>query len=211
MRSLFAALALLTLAGCTVVGIRSGTEEPPFELVERFDDRTEVRRYGPRLAAETTVPAVPGARNDAFRKLAGYIFGDNRGERRIAMTVPVAVEEGQRIAMTVPVAVDEGTATTTMRFYLPSDLTPATAPLPNDADVRLVEVPASVVAVRRFTGSTGRDAVDRESATLLATLDAAGWDVVGEPVAYFYDPPWSLPPVRRNEVVVAVTPPADRS
>ncbi len=211
MRAVLAALVLLSLAGCTVVGIRSGTAEPPFEVVARLDDRTEVRHYAPRLAAETTVPGVPGARNDAFRKLAGYIFGGNRAERRIAMTVPVVVDEGQRIAMTVPVAVDETSSATTMRFYLPAELTLATAPVPNDPAVILVEVPPTFAAVRRFRGSTGRAAVARETAALLAALEGSDWHLAGEPVAYFYDPPWSLPPLRRNEAVVPVTPPADRS
>ena len=27
----------------------------------------------------------------------------------------------------------------------------------------------------------------------------------GDPVVWFYDPPWTLPPLRRNEVAVRVT------
>jgi hypothetical protein len=187
-------LALLAIAalaaGCTVVGIRSGTEEPPFEVVDRLADDIEVRRYGPRLAAETAVPDRPGARKDAFRKLAAYIFGGNRGERRIAMTVPVAI--------------DEGGAETRMRFFLPAELSLATAPAPADAAVALVELPGEFLAVRRFTGATGRREVARETEVLLGALEASGWEATGEPVAYFYDPPWSLPAVRRNEVVVRV-------
>ncbi|TVQ29038.1 MAG: heme-binding protein [Geminicoccaceae bacterium] len=204
-RLLVISVALL-LAGCTAFGVRSGTEEPPFEVLAALDGSTEIRRYGPRLAAETAVAAEPGARNAAFRVLAGYIFGGNQGERRIAMTVPVETQEpGQRIAMTVPVEVDEATGELRMRFFLPSEFTLDTAPLPNDPRVTLVELEPTTVAVRRFTGSTANTAVALETTALLAALDGSPWVALGEPVAYFYDPPWTLPPARRNEVVVPVT------
>ena len=86
-----------------VVGIRAGTEEPHY-LGEPLTDRVEIRRYGPRIAAETTVFADDQqARNTGFRRLAGYIFGGNQRQTKIAMTAPVA-QSSDKIAMTAPVA-----------------------------------------------------------------------------------------------------------
>lgn len=205
------ATALLTTA-CTVVGVRSGTEQPRYDVVERLESSVELRRYGPRLAAETAVPATPNARNAAFRKLAGYIFGGNQGARKVAMTAPVATRtassEGERIAMTVPVATTASGDELVMRFFLPAALTMATAPLPDDPSVRLVQVPAETLAVRAFTGSPTDARVAEETALLLDALEAAAITPAGSPEAFFYDPPWTVPALRRNEVAMPVVLPA---
>lgn len=77
-------------AGGSVVGVRLGTEEPAHS-VEQLTPEVELRRYGQRIAAETTVIAdEESARNAGFRRLAGYIFGGNHSNTKIAMTAPVA-------------------------------------------------------------------------------------------------------------------------
>jgi hypothetical protein len=201
----------LFLGACSVVGVRGGTEEPSFAVVDRLAGGVEVRRYGQRLAAETTVAgkADDAARGAAFRILAGFIFGDNRERAKIAMTAPVAIKQGSaRIAMTAPVQIDEAGAELTMRFFMPAGYTMATLPEPLDPRVRIVEVPEEALAVLRFTGSTGRPAVEAREAELMRTVAASPWQPLGEPVAQFYDPPWTLPFLRRNEVAVAVTRPS---
>lgn len=84
------AAAAAVASACTVVGVRR-TEEPGFTVLGLVNG-TEIRRYGPRLAAEVTVvtPDEVAARNAGFRPLARYIFGANEGSARIAMTIPVA-------------------------------------------------------------------------------------------------------------------------
>ena len=90
---ILAVLGSLALGACSVVGIRTGTEEPAYAVVDRLGPDVEVRRYAPRLAAETTVDDADDwqARSAAFKALAGYIFGGNRPRAKIAMTAPVAV------------------------------------------------------------------------------------------------------------------------
>jgi DNA gyrase inhibitor GyrI len=78
-------------------------------------------------------------------------------------------------------------------------------PTPNDAAVKLVEVPAETVAVLRFTGDRSPDAVASHTADLLRALEDTDWSPTGTPVAWFYDPPWTIPFLRRNEVAVPVT------
>jgi hypothetical protein len=204
-----AALAAgLAVAACSVVGDRRGTEEPPFDVVGRAG-AVEIRRYMPRIAAETEIEAdAEAARNAGFRRLAGYIFGANRGAEKIAMTAPVAQApaDGARIAMTAPVAQQPaGPGRWTIRFFMPGQWTLATLPVPNDPAVRLVEVPGETMAVLRFTGDRGAAAVAAREAELMRALNGTAWPPQAAPVAWFYDPPWTLPWLRRNEVAVRVT------
>jgi len=191
----------------SVAGIRVGTEEPHF-LRQPLTESVELRRYGPRIAAETTVTADEArARQIGFRRLAGYIFGGNHRGEEIAMTAPVAQQPragGDRIAMTAPVAQTRGDDGWRIRFFMPSRWTMETLPAPDDDEVTLVTVPAETVAVLRFSGDRGPRAVTARTDELLATLADRGIEVVGDPVAWFYDPPWTLPFLRRNEIAVPV-------
>ena len=199
-------LGSLLLGACSAFGIRGGTEEPKHSVVERLGN-VEIRRYAPRLAAETTVPGdAYNARGEGFRRLAGYIFGGNQRRTRIDMTAPVAqssAQGGERIAMTAPVAQAQGEGGWVIRFFLPAALTDP--PAPNDARVRIVPVPEETVAVLRFSGTATQDAVADRTKALMTALSSSSWHPAGEPVAWFYDPPWTLPPLRRNEVAAPVS------
>jgi hypothetical protein len=199
-------LGTLFLSACSVVGIRAGTEEPHYDVVERVGD-AELRAYAPRLAAETVVSgSAEAARGEGFRRLAGYIFGGNAGGSRIAMTAPVAQADsgaGQPIKMTAPVAQTPSGAGWSIRFYLPADL--ADPPAPRDARVHIVTVPGETMAVLRFFGVASDGAIATQRARLLGLLAPSAWAPSGPPVTWFYDPPWTLPPFRRNEVAVPVT------
>jgi hypothetical protein len=193
----------LLLSACSVVGVRSGTEEPRFEALGT-EAGLEIRRYAPRLAAETTVAAEEAAaRNEGFSRLARYIFGANQGSAKIAMTAPVA-QEPARIAMTAPVAQQATADGFRIRFFLPASL--RDPPPPNDPRVTIAVVPGETVAVLRFSGVPNPDAVAEARAQLLATLPRTRWAAGGDPVAWFYDPPWTIPALRRNEVAVPVSP-----
>jgi len=206
----------------SLFGARRRTEEPQYSVVETLDEATEVRRYAPRMAAEARLPGGddPMTRGRAFRVLFGYIAGNNTAETKVAMTAPVESRReetrggrgGARIAMTVPVESSRSDAgdggSYAMRFFLPASYTPETAPKPRDPRVSLVEIPEALVAVRRFTGLRGGVMVDRQAAKLRRTLKGRAWQAkdgaAGRPVAWFYDPPSTLPFLRRNEVAVAV-------
>ncbi len=197
-----------------LVGIRAGTEQPPYEVVGRVGE-AEIRRYAPQIAAETLVDGpVESARNEGFRRVAGYIFGDNTTKASVAMTAPVvqgreAAGGSQSIAMTSPVVQQPaGGESWSIQFIMPSKYTMATLPQPNDPRVRLVEIPARTFAVVRFSGLGREDAVARHEKALDAALAGSSWRAVGEPVTWYYDPPWTVPFLRRNEVarpVEAVT------
>ena len=196
----------ILLAACSVFGVRNGTEEPRYAVAQVLGP-IEVRAYGPRIAAETTVGAGElAARSTGFSRLAGYIFGANTSRARIAMTAPVA-QSSEKIAMTAPVAqARDPSGQWTIRFFMPADRAMADLPAPNDPAVRLVDVPAETMAVLRFAGSTAANAVAAKREDLLRALAGTAWQAAGEPVSWFYDPPWTLPWLRRNEVAVRVQP-----
>lgn len=206
-----AALKQLLEAAGAIFGVRSGTEEHT-HTVEQLTDGVEIRCYGPRIAAETVVDAdEEAARNVGFHRLAGYIFGGNHTDTKIAMTAPVAQQSGgdrgEKIAMTAPVsqrASDGGQWV--VRFFMPAEKTMESLPQPNNPAVRLVALPPETVAVRKFSGSRGRNAVASQTAALLGTLRETGFEPIGAPSAWFYDPPWTLPMLRRNEIAIPVQP-----
>ena len=190
----------------SIVGVR--TVEEPHSIRTPLTETVEIRRYGPRIAAETTVAGDKDrALSTGFRRLAGYIFGGNHRDTSIAMTAPVSRQsaQGADIAMTAPVS-QTGSAENgwTVRFYMPSKWSLETLPTPDDEDVRLVPVGPETLAVLRFSGDRGPVAVADRTAELLKTLRDNDIEPVGEAVAWFYDPPWTLPFRRRNEVAVPV-------
>jgi hypothetical protein len=188
-----------------IVGIRLGTEEPTYTVERKIED-VEIRRYEPRVAAETVIGGdEESARNQGFRVLAGYIFGANSGSDKIAMTAPVVQQSSEKIAMTAPVATQRRpSGEWVIRFFMPSKYTLDTLPTPDDDRVHLVDVPEETVAVLRFTGSIAPRAVAERSEQLLKVLYRNGIEPNGDPLAWFYDPPWTLPCRRRNEVVAAL-------
>ena len=206
-RSLAPLLLGAALSACSVVGIRSGTEEPKYQVIGHAG-AVEIRRYPPRIAAETTVQgSEEQARYTGFRRLAGYIFGKNHQREKIAMTAPVSQgSASEKIAMTAPVAqTSAGDGAWTIRFFMPAKYTLATLPAPDDPLVHLVEVPAEDYAVLRFSGVPTPGSVATETRKLLAALRRSDWMPAASPVAWFYDPPWTIPFMRRNEVAVNVT------
>ncbi|MBS0481764.1 MAG: heme-binding protein [Proteobacteria bacterium] len=194
----------LFLASFSVIGYRAGVEEPSHSIVAHIGE-LEIRRYGKRLAAETTLSGktMEDTRRAAFQILADYIFGNNKAKTKIAMTAPVA-QSSQQMAMTAPVSQQRTAEGWAMKFFLPSDLTVDTAPEPKDRRVKLVIVPEQDYAVLRFSGRRDDAAVQSHIARLKATLAGSAWQSAGDAVAWFYDPPWTLPFLRRNEVAINV-------
>lgn len=107
--------------------------------------------------------------------------------------------------MTAPVAQEAGAdGEWVIRFFMPAEKTMESLPQPNDPAVPLVTVGAETVAVRRFSGSRSHDAVASQTARLMTTLRAKRFELAGIPAAWFYDPPWTVPMLRRNEIAVPV-------
>jgi hypothetical protein len=185
----------------------AATEEPSFTIVDKVGS-IEIRQYGARLAAEVVVSGRDEeARSAGFRQLADFIFGNNTARASIAMTAPVAQQPaaGEAVAMTAPVSQSrDASGKWRVRFFMPAKYTRETLPKPNNAAVQIVDVPAETYAVLRFSNSRSAEAVSAKTAELLKGLAGSQWQPFGAPAAFFYDPPWTLPFFRRNEVAVTV-------
>ena len=191
-------------------------EEPVFKVTLKAD-AFEVRQYAPTLIAETLVEGdMDEASNKGFRRIADYIFGNNRAAQsgssaKIAMTAPVTVEpQSEKIAMTAPVTMSA--ATKDMReaklwrvhFVMPSQYTLSSIPQPNNPDVKLKEVPGKLMAVHSYTGFNTLAKVQSKTDELLSWLQQKNFKAIGAPQLSRYDPPWTLPMFRRNEIMVEV-------
>lgn len=180
-------------------------EEPPFTSVLQDGD-FEVRDYPPLVVAEVTVTgAQKEAASKGFRLLAGYIFGGNKQQQKIAMTAPVDQQPaGEKIAMTAPVTQIADADRWIVRFTMPHSYTLDTLPQPDDPQVQLKTLPAQRFAVLRFSGLAAKEDVDAKFAELVAATKARQLRVVGPATLAQYSPPWTLWFMRRNEVMLPV-------
>ena len=191
------------------------TEQQPYELIQRYP-HFELRRYPAYAVAEVHVAAgFDRAGNAAFRHLFNYISGNNTSRRKLAMTAPVIQETGspQKIAMTAPVLQSgplgsHANADFVVAFVLPAGMTAETAPVPADPNVRIRDVPGSLAAAVRFSGSGSERAFERHNEGLQAALTLAGLAPVGPPRFARFDPPFKPWFLRRNEVVQDVQEPS---
>ena len=199
----FLASVLVLFAGSAMA-----IEEPEFELIEKAGS-FELREYAPRIVAETLVSgAFKDASGEGFKRIADYIFGNNvsrSGEsRNIEMTAPVSmVPRAEKIGMTAPVNMERTRDEWRVQFFMPRSYTMDTLPRPNRSEVQLRTLPAENFAVHRFSGLVSEDKKKEKIAELLEWLAEKNIEPRGEPVLARYNPPWTLPFLRRNEVMLA--------
>lgn len=167
------------------------TEQQPYVVARRFTD-FELREYPASAVAEVTVAgSFEQAGNRAFGSLAGYIGGRNLGAQSIAMTAPVL--QGPTADGSHAVA-----------FVLPASLSAGAAPSPDDASVRVRDVPATTTAAITYSGRWTQDSYERHRAALLAAIEREGLRAASEPRFARYNPPFTPWFLRRNEVLVDV-------
>ena len=199
------------------------TEEPVFESIKKEGD-FELRQYRGFIVAETWVKGdMDEAGSDAFRAIAGYIFGGNisvatKASEKIAMTAPVTMEKtvdkaaektSEKIAMTAPVVMEKAVeknadASYRVHFVMPSQYTMATLPKPTNPKVTLREVAAQKMAVIRFSGFSNDEKVRVKTEALRSWIQQQGLKAIGNPQFARYDPPFMPPFMRRSEVMIAV-------
>jgi len=169
-------------------------EEPAYTVEQAWEaEQIEIRRYAPRIMAVTT---MQGDENNGFSVLAGYIFGGNAEEQKIAMTAPVQQSmEGKR----------------EMAFMMPAEYGLEDLPKPEDQRVLFREAPAYTAAVIQFSGWASPEKADDNWQQLRRFLIAEGIDITGDPTLNQYNPPWTLPFMRRNEIIVPVAMPTERT
>ncbi|MFN9490722.1 MAG: SOUL family heme-binding protein [Betaproteobacteria bacterium] len=192
-------------------------EQPKHRVIEQTGN-IEIREYAPMLLAEVDVTGERGsAAREAFRVLAGFIFGGNVSQQRIAMTSPVTqvgnAGRGEKIAMTSPVtqiAADgvAGEAGTrwTVAFMMPAQYTLATLPKPETDRIRFRMTEPERRAVIRFSGFSTASNLEKHRLELEQFIADRKLKTTGTPMMAFYDDPFTLPWNRRNEWWVPIAP-----
>lgn len=192
--------------GCSIFGIRT-VEETPYSL--RFKDKDkEIRDYPPSLIAKTIVSGeYKQAQRESFRILADYIFGKNISEEEIAMTAPVTQEaSNMKISMTAPVTQEKVEDAWTMTFAMPSKFKKVSdLPKPIDERIELLEKAPGLFAAIRFTWLTSEERNQKKTEELLEWIKSQKkYRVISTPYYAGYDPPWTIPFLRRQEILVEI-------
>jgi hypothetical protein len=184
-------------------------ETPKYQLIEKRRGY-EIRQYPAQIVAEVTVTGqYRDAINSGFRKVAGYIFGDNTAKASIAMTAPVLHEKqesSQKIAMTAPVlhAKQSESGVYTLAFVMPSAYILDTLPKPKNEEVHLKQVPPKKYAILAFRGYTPESKLAKKTQQLLDSLSQDSVRLAASPFVAEYDPPWTPPFMRKNEILVEI-------
>lgn len=169
------------------------TEKVSYQILKVIDEKEdiEIRKYPKQTYIQTKVKKQGLKQdNNTFSILAGYIFGNNQKNQKIAMTAPVISREEQQVME--------------MSFILPTEFNEDNAPLPNNSNIKIFDVAEKKLAAIRFSGMTGEEKVRKKKETLLKTLKQKNIKTIGKYFLYRYDDPWTPAPMRRNEVVIEV-------
>ena len=186
------------------VPLAMATEEPSYRATLEAEP-FEIRQYAPLIVAQVEVPGdLSEASSAGFRLIANYIFGNNIAVRDGGLNMAEPVPE--KIAMTIPV-IAEGKGdqkTWLIQFVMPKQYTMDTLPKPNNPQVKLLPIGSQKLAVIRFTGLVTDDKVQEKTAELLAWIKSRNELPLGNPRLARYNPPWSIPWMRRNEILIPI-------
>ena len=197
-------IGLILIVGVLAGPLMSDVEKPDYKVIQS-EQNIEIRHYEPMIIAEVE---VEGKREDAirdgFRLIADYIFGNNKVKLDIAMTSPVQQQESQKIAMTAPVQQQSTGRSWQISFVMPSRYSMESLPEPNNDRVRLKEIPTKKFGVIEFSGTNSNENVTKHENQLMNYIEANQIKIIGSPKYAFYNAPWTLPFMRRNEVMIEI-------
>ena len=160
-------------------------EEAKYDVV-KSNEIYEIRKYSDRLA----VQALNTNQNNSFRKLFNYISGDN--------------ETNEEIKMTIPVTQMEKKGNMTMQFYLPSKFNKDNIPNPSRSDVEIVNIEGGYYAVIRYSGRASDKNFIKHKEILENELKKDNISIKSPAIKASYNSPFTLPMLRRNEVMFKV-------
>lgn len=172
--------------------IKSSSEkidQPEYTVLKKFDE-FEIREYPSLYVAKTKMntSGYDGNSSEGFRTIAGYIFGGNEKQQKIAMTSPVIMDMSDSVEMA---------------FIMPENITPDNAPSPNNSRVKLVERPSQTLAVLRFSGWANSSKIAAKEKYLIQLLEDNNIEYEGDVIYMGYNPPFQIVD-RRNEVAIKV-------
>jgi hypothetical protein len=184
--------------------VSSNVEQAKYDVIVSAGN-IEIREYAIHIVAEVTVSGERKvAINQGFRLIADYIFGNNTASSKVAMTAPVIQQPSEKIAMTAPVIQQGSSNEWNVQFVMPANYTLETLPKPNNEAVTLHEVGAKHYAVIRFSGTAGAESLKSHTAELNTFISTKKYTPISQPTFAFFNPPWTVPFLRRNEVMVEI-------
>jgi hypothetical protein len=175
--------------GCSFFGKRH--EEQPFYKVIQNEGNKEIRKYDSFIIAQTTISSrFKHAQKKGFRILSGYIFGNNKTHQKISMTAPVLMVPGDNESWT-------------MMFIMPSLFKIDTLPVPGDERVQIEKLEEKIFAVIRFSGFWNEARNEEEAINLRDWLKKyPRYEVISPPIFAACNPPWTIPFLRTNEMLI---------
>ena len=204
---IFLSLFSVLLNGCSMFGART-VEEVPY-TVEMKNGSFEIRSYpGTILAQTTNQGSYRKSQRESFRLLFNYISGENVSDKKVPMTAPVTqTQNSKKIPMTAPVFQESQSGGWTMAFAMPAKYQNVSElPEPVDPRVKIIKRPKALYAVLTFSWFAGEEKIKSKTQELKNNLGKLGsYNIVSGPVYAGYNPPWTLPFMRRHEVMVKVT------
>ena len=168
-------------------------ETPEYKIISKHEG-FEVRRYSDMVVATTKVQAdYKNSTSSGFRRIASYIFGGNDKEMKIAMTAPVIAD-----------CPSEGLKSYNISFVMPKERSMKDLPKANISEVSIRKESLGEVAVLSFGGwaSESRSTGYQKKLSELLTknkIETKGGFMIAQ-----YNSPWTLPPFRKNEVMVRI-------
>ena len=185
-------------------------EQPQYTVIQK-SELYEIRKYEPYIVAEVVVPGPESeAGGQAFSLLGGYIFGKNKGERKLEMTAPVVqtpvAAASTKIEMTAPVVQTPTQNGFLVQFMMPAAYTLATLPEPTDARVKLRQVAGKTVAAHQYSGGWSQSNYDEHLNILKNALTKDNVKVQGEPLYSRYNGPMTPWFLRKNEIWFNIQP-----
>ena len=161
------------------------TEQLKYETID-VNEVYEIRKYSDRLVIETET----SNQNSNFRKLFNYISGSN--------------EENQEIKMTAPVTQIEKNGNMTMQFYLPSKFDENNVPTPTNLDVKVLNMKGGYFAAITYSGRASDKNFIKHKEILENQLKKDEISILSPPIRATYNSPFTLPMLRRNEVMFEI-------
>ena len=184
------------------------TEEPEFSILYK-ENNFEIREYAPRIIAQVKKTGnFDEASGSGFRSLANFIFGNNsinNESKKISMTAPVLAEPtSANILMTRPVLAEEKNNQWLISFVMPKKYSLKTLPKPMNSEIMLTTLPKEKFAVIVFSGLVRESSYNKKVKLLNDFIEKQNLKTSGSVQIARYNPPWTLPFFRRNELMIKI-------
>lgn len=198
-------IVVIVLVGLVLWGpIMSQVEQAKYKVIESYGN-IEVRDYPAMIIAEVEVSGNRDESiNQGFKIIADYIFGNNIIQKEVENKSEVPQKFSEKIAMTAPVMQQNYKKSWKIRFVMPSSYTLQTLPKPNNPKVILKKVENKKYITIKFSGLASEETLKENLSILNNFIKSHNLRVLSSEVYAFFNPPWTLPPLRRNEIMIEI-------